>query len=74
MKEAKNQNMEMAAERRGFTSFQMVHTHASLPRGFFLLPVDALIGALITDVASQRLADQNAGKIAFKFAFRWRRR
>ena len=68
---SKNHNMEMAAERRGFTSFQMVHTHASLPRGFFPLQVNALIGALITDVASQKLADQNAGKIAFKFAFRW---
>ena len=32
------QNMKTAAERRGFTSFQMVHTHASLPRGFFLFP------------------------------------
>ena len=26
----------MAAVHRSFTSFQMVHTHASLPRGFFL--------------------------------------
>ena len=65
------QHMETAAERRGFTSFQMVHTHASLPRGFFVFPpVDALIGALITDDASPRLATQNAGKITFKFTFK----
>ena len=31
--EARN-NIKMAAGHRSFTSFQMVHTHASLPRGF----------------------------------------
>ena len=49
---------QMAAESRSFTSFQMVHTHASLPRGFFLQ--EALIGALKLDVA--RSLTQNTGK------------
>ena len=71
VKNEKTQNHETAAEHRSFTSFQMVHTHASLPQGFSFFPlVDALIGALITDDASQRLAAQNAGKITFKFSFR----
>jgi hypothetical protein len=33
--EEKNHRSKIIQQVRSFTSFQMIHTHASLPRGFF---------------------------------------
>ena len=55
----------MAAEIRSFTSFQMVHTHASLPRGFFAGDRCKLMLLLVpwTRISQdQKVANQNTGK------------
>ena len=53
----KSQNKEVVQRKtdRSFTSIQMVHTHASLPRGYFLSFAEWFGKLLLVPYSSERL-------------------